>query len=119
MHEQHAIAFDGMGQAGQELPLLRGQSLARPDRGLAGRRVHVGTESRQCGLVVIAAHDDGAVLGMAAHDLQAGVGIGAIAHQVAQKGIGLSPQALGVGQAGGQGLVIGVNVGQDGEFHDA
>ncbi len=71
-----------LGQAAQELHVVLGQALLRPERGAGRHRVEV-LQAHQAGagLVVIAAHKDFA---QSACPLAHFVGIGAVADQVAQ-----------------------------------
>ena len=77
--------------------------------GVGGRRQGHG--------VVIAQHTQGSLLGQVAHLLHHGHGLAAVAHQVAQQRKLFGAVGAGVLQAGVQGLAVGVDVGQQGDFH--
>ena len=46
------------------------------------------------------------------------VRIRAVAHEVAEKDVAVDLRVLGVGKAGGQGLAVGMDVGEEGDQHD-
>ncbi len=89
MHEHNRPRCDRM-RAGRSRKSRSsgGQLLARPDRRLARDEIHVGPQPAKRGRRRGCRARRWRRLGMPAHDVQAGMRIGAVAHQVAEEGIG-------------------------------
>ena len=75
--------------------------------------------ARVCyGSIVISANHHRAGLDHAGDAIDDPVRIRAVAHEVAEKDVAVDLGALGVGKAGGQGLAVGMDVGEEGDQHD-
>ena len=116
VHQQRAAVDGGQRQRGQKGALVFAELLLRP--GHAGVAQAFAVAHRLRGVqVVVALNDDGALRRKRHHALHHVRRVGAITHQVAQKGMALGAGRFGVSQAGVQRLPIGVDVGQQGELH--
>ena len=117
--DQGEVAFAGGGnlrQAGQPAQFVRSEAGGGPQGGGAGGGVEqVGVKLAGSGVVVVAGHGE---VRMAPQPGDAGAGVGAVAHQVAQEPDNI-PAAVGagVGQDGVKGFQVGMDVGKDEGAH--
>jgi hypothetical protein len=111
-----AVALDQR-QRGQERQLRGVEPAARPFDRLARFRVHGGAYCARHGVVVVALHRHRAARHVVHHRTHHPARVGAIADQVAGKGVLVDALPRGMGQAGFQRLAIGVQIGQVGQAH--
>ncbi len=120
MHEQPAtlgLICHQVGQARDEAAFFIIQLRPRPDNRLACFGMHVGAQTTKSSLIMIAAQDNRTARRMLADEIQASMRIGAVTKMITKEGIALRPLPLGMGEAGRQCLIVGMNVGQDGKLH--
>jgi hypothetical protein len=99
-------------QLGEPGPVIRRQLFQRPSHGVSGDGIEaVGRLEAACDLVVVPADDRQRI--EQAHALDHGVGIGAVADQVAENQCAVVAAALGVGETGLESLQVCMDVGQD------
>ena len=102
-------------QAGEPLPLLVVELLARPFERGGGDRVHAVERMGAGGILVVVALDGGAVHGP--HALQAGDGIGVVADDIAHADVIGHLLFLRILQHGLEGFQVGVNVTEKSDPH--